>query len=162
MKNLIMPALTKTNLPAQATYGTMDIVGKTFGRYFDNKRDIALVRHETVKVLEQGKVLRANIDAELCKSLDSNQKNFDIEIARLKCVCDELCSGHASREKVYIHIDKLTSMLSDAHVEQEVKMLLPALIASAYGQLSDANRSQIQTLNHMNGFDPETKLLGGK
>lgn len=162
MKNLIIPVPSKTNLPVQFTYGALDIVGNTFGRYFDNKRDIALVKHETAKVVEQGKVLRAKIDAELRKSLDSSKKNFDKEMVRLKCAYDELRSGYASREKVHMHIDKLTSMLSDASIAQDVKILIPTLMVTAYRQLSDANRSQIQVLNLMNGFDPETKLLGSK
>jgi alcohol dehydrogenase YqhD (iron-dependent ADH family) len=48
MKNL--PTLKRISLPSvDITYGVLDFIGNTVGRYFDYKRDTAIIKHETIK-----------------------------------------------------------------------------------------------------------------
>ena len=99
MKNL--PTLKRTSLPSvDITYGVLDFIGNTVGRYFDYKRDTAIIKHETEKVHVQAKIVVEKIDAELVKSLDNNEKSFKKEMKRLKSIAKELKRGSIDKNKI--------------------------------------------------------------
>ena len=81
----------KTTIPTiNKTYNSFNIVGQTVGRYFDYKRETKLIEHETQKVKEQTKIIVKQIDLELKKSLDNNDKNFKKEMCRLENIAKSL------------------------------------------------------------------------
>ncbi len=145
MQNL--PILKTTNLPSlNSSYGALDIVGNTVGRYFDYKRDTAMIEHETEKVKAQAEVMVKKIDSELKKSLDANDKNFKKEMKRLKTIAKELKRGAIDKDKI------ITAMLncSDPVVLKEYRLLL-----------ANEHEAVLQKLNLMSNFETNTKLLGG-
>ncbi len=161
MNNL--PTMKRTNLPSlDVTYGALDILGNTFGRYFDYKRDTAMIEHETKKVKQQAKVVVKKIDAELKKSLDVNEKSFQKEMKRLEIISVELKGGRVSKSKIMKQITKYTKMLTDANVPNEIKLQIPDLIKLAYFALEKENGESLKKLNLMSNFNPNTKLLGGE
>jgi len=146
MKNL--PSLKIENLPSiNSSYEIFDIVGHTVGRYFDYKRDTAMIKYETEKVKAQAIVLVKKIDAELRKSLDINEKNFKTEMKRLKTIAKELKRGNIDKNKI---IEAMVHC-SDPEMLKEYRLLL-----------ENENTAVLQKLNLMSNFEPNTKLLGGK
>ena len=67
----------KNNMPSiNRSYGKLDIVGQTLGRFLDYKKETAMIEHATHKLKHQTKIILRQIDSELTKSLDSNKKSF--------------------------------------------------------------------------------------
>ena len=146
MNNL--PTMKRTNLPSlDVTYGALDILGNTFGRYFDYKRDTAMIEHETKKVKQQAKVMVKKIDAELKKSLDVNEKSFQKEMKRLKIIAKALKKGNMDSSKI---IEAMVQS-SDPLVLKEYRLLL-----------ANEHEAVLKKLNLMSNFKPNTKLLGGE
>jgi hypothetical protein len=144
MNNL--PTMKRTNLPSlDVTYGALDILGNTFGRYFDYKRDTAMIEHETEKVKQQAKVVVKKIDAELKKSLDVNEKSFQKEMKRLEIIAKALKKGNMDRSKI---IEAMVQS-SDPLVLREYRLLL-----------ANEHEAVLKKLNLMSNFNPNTKLLG--
>jgi len=161
MKNL--PSLKTANLPSlNSAYGALDIVGNTFGRYFDYKRDTEMIEHETEKVKQHAKVVVKKIGAELTKSLDVNEKSFKKEMKRLETIAKDLKGSRKSKSKIMKTITQYTKMLSDENVPSEVKLQIPELIKQAYMAMETENGGAIQRLNLMSNFEPNTKLIGGE
>jgi hypothetical protein len=144
MKDL--STIAKTTLPSVTVYDTFDIVGNTFGRYFDYKRETKLIEHETQKVKSQAKIIVKKIDAELVKSLDVNEKSFKKEMQRLKTIAKELKRGTIDKHKII----KAMVKCSDPLVLKEYRLLL-----------SDEHDAVLKKLNLMSNFESNTKLLGG-
>lgn len=156
-------SIIKTTLPtASKTYDSLDIVGQTFGRYFDYKRETAMIKYETQKVKKQAQIIVKQIDAELKKSLDSNDKSFRGEMFRLKAIAKDLKDGSKKQKLILKHISELTGMLSDSAVLSSVKEQIPQLIAMAHQQLNDERNSGMQKLNLMSSFDPNQKSIKGE
>jgi seryl-tRNA synthetase len=161
MKNL--PTLKTTSLPSvDVTYGALDFIGNTVGRYFDYKRDTSMIKHETEKVHAQAKIVVKKIDAELVKSLDNNEKSFKKEMKRLKIIAKSLEENSGNKKKILKHIIELTEKLSDTDVPLSVKENIPQLMMMAHNSLAQENDQSLQKLNLMQGFDPDTKLIGAK
>ena len=145
MSNL--PIFKTTTLPSiDVTYGVFDVIGNTVNRYFDYKRDTAMIEHETKKVKQQAKVMVKKIDAELKKSLDVNDKSFKKEMKRLEIIAKELKRGNIDRSKI---IDAMVQS-SDPLVLQEYRLLL-----------ANEHDAVLKKLNLMSNFESNTKLLGG-
>jgi len=145
MQNL--PTLKTTTLPSlNLSYGALDVLGNTFGRYFDYKRDTAMIEHETQKVKQQAKVMVKKIDAELKKSLDINDKTFKKEMKRLEIIAKALKKGNIDRSKI---IEAMVQS-SDPLVLKEYRLLL-----------ANEHDAVLKKLNLMSNFDSNTKLLGG-
>ena len=160
MKNLF--TITKATLPTVPVYNNLDIVGNTVGRYFDYKRDTKRIEHETQKVKSQAKIIVKQIDAELKKSLDHNDKNFKKEMKRLEEIGKELKSSRKSKSKILKQIDNYIMMLSDEKTSLETKAMIPNLINGAYGMLNSENNLVLKKLNLMSDFESNTKLIGGE
>jgi len=156
MKNLF--TITKATLPTVPVYNNLDIVGNTVGRYFDYKRDTKRIEHETQKV----KIIVKQIDAELKKSLDRNDKNFKKEMKRLEEIGKELKSSRKSKSKILKQIDNYIMMLSNKNTSMETKAMIPNLINGAYGMLNSENNLVLKKLNLMSDFESNTKLIGGE
>jgi seryl-tRNA synthetase len=145
MQNL--PILKTTNLPSlNSSYGALDIVGNTVGRYFDYKRDTVMINHETEKVKAQANVMVKKIDAELTKSLDENEKSFKKEMKRLKTIAKELKSGTKNKNKII----KAMVNCSDPVRLKEYRLIL-----------ANEHEVVLKKLNLLSSFEPNTKLLGG-
>ena len=145
MKNL--PTIKATNLPTlDISYGAFDIIGNTLGRYFDYKRDTAMIEYETEKVHAQTKIVLKKIDTELTKSLDENEKNFKKEMTRLKTIAKELKRGRIDRDKI---IDAMHAANSIEIVREYRKML------------SDEHQYVLNTLSLMSSYDTNTKMIEG-
>jgi len=145
MSNL--PIFKTTTLPSiDVTYGVLDVIGNTVNRYFDYKRDTAMIEHETKKVKQQAKVMVKKIDAELKKSLDVNDKSFKKEMKRLEIIAKELKRGNIDRSKI---IEAMVQS-SDPLVLQEYRLLL-----------ANEHDAVLKKLNLMSNFESNTKLLGG-
>jgi len=144
MKNL--PTLKRTSLPSvDITYGVLDFIGNTVGRYFDYKRDTAIIKHETEKVHVQAKIVVEKIDAELVKSLDNNEKSFKKEMKRLKSIAKELKRGSIDKNKI---IEAMVQC-SDPLALKEYRLLL-----------ANEHDVVLKKLNLMSNFEPNNRLLG--
>jgi len=145
MNNL--PTLKKMNLPSlDVSYGAFDIIGNTVGRFFDYKRDTAMIEYETEKLVSQTKVVLKKIDTELQLSLDKNEKDFQKEMMRLKSIAKELKKGRIEKKKII----KAMVECKDVTLVREYRQLL-----------ADENDAVLKKLNLMSGFQPDTKLLQG-
>ena len=144
MKNL--PTLKRTSLPSvDITYGILDFIGNTVGRYFDYKRDTAIIKHETEKVHVQAKIVVEKINAELVKSLDNNEKSFKKEMKRLKSIAKELKRGSIDKNKI---IEAMVQC-SDPLALKEYRLLL-----------ANEHDVVLKKLNLMSNFEPNNRLLG--
>lgn len=158
-----LTTLSKTNLPAlNVPTASFDFIAQTVGRYFEYKNNTKLIEHETQKVKEQSKIIVKNIEAELVRVLDENDKSFKQEMARLKMIGQELKSGKKSKGKLLKQIASYSKMLSDPNVPLPIKETIPTLIAQT-NELLQAEQSQaLEKLNLMSNFESNTKLIGGE
>ena len=140
-------------------YAPLDVWGNTVGRYFDYKKETAMIEHATVKIKEQTKVILKQIDSELKKELDRNDKQFKQEMFRLQTIAKELSSGATTREQMVNHIAVLTKQLGDENIPLEVKVKIPELIMKTHQQLNNERQSSMQKLSWMQGFDSNQKLI---
>ena len=157
-----MTIITSTLPTVSKVYAPLDILGNTVGRYFDYKRETAMIQHETKKVKAQAKVMGKQIDAQLKKALDINDKNFKKEMYRLETIANELKNGVKAKSKLLQQIDKYIKMLSDSSLPEETKISIPTLIEQANQLLAQESNQAIEKLNIMSHFDPNTKLIGGE
>ena len=157
-----MTTITSTLPTVSKVYAPLDILGNTVGRYFDYKRETAMIQHETKKVKAQAKVMGKQIDAQLKKALDINDKNFKKEMYRLETIAKELKNGTKAKSKLLKQIDKYIKMLSDSSLPEETKINIPTLIEQANQLLAQESNQAIEKLNMMSHFDPNTKLIGGE
>ncbi len=157
-----MTTITSTLPTVSKVYAPLDILGNTVGRYFDYKRETAMIQHETKKVKAQAKVMGKQIDAQLKKALDINDKNFKKEMYRLETIAKELKNGVKAKSKLLKQIDKYIKMLSDSSLPEETKINIPTLIEQANQLLAQESNQAIKKLNMMSQFDPNTKLIGGE
>jgi len=152
----------KTTIPTiNKTYNSFNIVGQTtVGRYFDYKRETKLIEHETQKVKEQTKIIVKQIDSELKKSLDNNDKNFKKEMRRLENIAKSLNDNSYSKKQLLKEISFLTKQLihtSDTNMQN----IILDLIKEAHNSLKEENKNSLEKLNSMQNFDPDTKLIKG-
>lgn len=151
-----------TNLPiVKHTYGALDILGNTFGRYFDYKKETALIEHETQKVKQQAKVLCQQIDVELQKSLDNNDKNFQKEMFRLKSIAKDLNNDAKTKKEILNNISKYIEMLSNPNIAMSVKESIPKLIELSHETLAKESEQSRLKLDVMNHFDSNIKSIKG-
>ena len=142
-----VPTLKKMNLPSlDVSYGAFDIIGNTVGRFFDYKRDTAMIEYETEKLVSQTKVVLKKIDTELQLSFDKNEKDFQKEMMRLKSIAKELKKGRIEKKKIV----KAMIECKDVGLMREYRQLL-----------ADEHDAVLKKLNLMSGFQPDTKLLQG-
>jgi len=122
----------KRNMPIiDNDYGTLDVLGKTFGRYMDYKRETAMIEHATEKLKYQTDIIIKDIDSQLQKSLDSNKKNFKLEMKRLKVIAEDIKNNNKNEKAIIKHIGELRKQLSDPNIPIEIKETIPHLIALA-------------------------------
>ena len=142
-----LPTLKKMNLPSlDVSYGAVDIVGNTVGRFFDYKRDTATIKYETEKLVSQTKVVLKKIDAELELSLDRNEKEYQKEMMRLKSIAKELKREHKEKREII----KAMAKCKDAALLREYRQLL-----------ADEHGVALKKLNFMIEFHQDKKLLQG-
>jgi F0F1-type ATP synthase membrane subunit b/b' len=150
------------NLPLlNKTYAPLDVWNNTVGRYFDYKKETAMIHHATQQLKAETKIILKKIDSELQRELDRNDKSFKQEMLRLQTIANELNSGAVTRESICNHISELTRQLGDSAIPMSVKESIPQLIAMAHQQLSDERKSSMDKLNLMSGFEPNQKLIKG-
>ena len=147
-----LPSLNKVYTP-------LDIWENTVGRYFDYKKETAMIEQATVKIKEQTKIILKQIDSELKKELDRNDKQFRKEMFRLQTIAKELSSGATTREQMVNHIAMLTKQLGDENIPLEVKVKIPELIMVTHQQLNNERQSSMEKLSWMQGFDSNQKLI---
>ncbi len=141
----------KTTLPTvNKTYFPLDTLGNTIGRYFDYKKETAIIKYETQKVKEQAKVAIKQIDAELRKSLDANSKNFKKEMVYLKSIAKTLENSSSSQKMILENIAELTKMLTNPNMPKEHIL---NMIVMAHQQLNDERNSSMEKLNLMGNFN---------
>ena len=158
-----LTTFSKTNLPSlNVSTASLDFIGKTVGRYFEYKNNTKLIEHETQKVKEQSKIVVKNIEAELLRVLDENDKSFKQEMARLKMIGKELKSGKKSKGKLLKQIASYSKMLSDPNVPLNIKETIPTLIAQTNELIQGEQSKALEKLNLMSNFDSNTKLIGGE
>ncbi len=161
MKKII--TTINSSLPTVSkVYAPLDFMGNTVGKYFDYKRETAMIKHETQKLKAQAKIIGKQIDAQLKKELDENEKNFKKEMERLKTIGKDLENGAKAKTKLLKQIDKYIKMLSDNSIPLEIKKSIPTLISEANRLLAQESDQAIKKLNTMSYFDANTKLIGGE
>ncbi len=159
MKNTM--TTIESSLPTiNKVYAPLDFVGNTFGKYFDYKRETAMIEHETKKVKAQAKIMGKQIDAQLKKELDTNNKQFKKEMKRLNTIAKDLKNSAKAKKKLLKQIDKYMNMLSDNSISAEFRLTIPTLILKTNELLAQESDQAIQKLNMMSHFDPNTKLIG--
>jgi len=151
----------KTTIPTiNKTYNSFNIVGQTVGRYFDYKRETKLIEQETQKVKSQTKIIVKQIDLELKKSLDKNNKNFKKEMSRLKIIAKSLNDNSYSKKKILKELSFLTKKLVKT-TDTNMQNIIVDLIKEAHNSLKEENQNSLEKLNSMQNFDPDTKLIKG-
>ena len=150
MSNII-PSPTLTNLPTigNHSYNQFDIVANVAGRYFDYKRDSKIIKAKRKELKYQADISLKQIDAELKKSIDSNQKNYNMEMHRLSTIAKELKHSRKDKKKIINVVIELTKMLLDPSVEQETKQIVPDMIRAYKELLEDTNRDSNTKLSFM-------------
>ena len=151
--------ISSTLLSLNKVYTPLDIWENTVGRYFDYKKETAMIEQATVKIKEQTKIILKQIDSELKKELDRNDKQFRKEMFRLQTIAKELSSGATTREQMVNHIAMLTKQLGDEKMPLELKEKIPQLIMATHQQLNDERQSNMQKLSWMQDFDSNQKLI---
>jgi len=153
----------KTTLPTvNKTYSVFNPINATIGRYIDYKRETVMIKHATMKLKEQSKIIIKKIDAELKISIDRNNKDFKKEMFRLKSIAKELANGSKNQKMILNHIDNLTKMLNNQSIELSIKETIPQLITMAHQQLNDERNSHMQKLDMMSNFNPNQKQIKGE
>ena len=151
--------ISSTLLSLNKVYTPLDIWENTVGRYFDYKKETAMIEQATVKIKEQTKIILKQIDSELKKELDRNDKQFRKEMFRLQTIAKELSRGATTREQMVNHIAMLTKQLGDEKMPLELKEKIPQLIMATHQQLNDERQSSMQKLSLMQDFDSNQKLI---
>lgn len=154
---------TIINKPATLynSYDVFDVLGNTFGRYFDYKKETALIKYETQKVKHKAKVLCKEIDAELQKSLDSNDKNFQKEMFRLKNISKDLKNDSKTKKEILKNISIYIEMLANPHIDMSVKESIPKLIEMSHEALAKEGKQSFLKLKAMSSFNSDTKSIKG-
>ncbi len=150
----------KNDMPSiNSTYGALDIVGQTFGRYLDYQKETAMIEHATQKLKHQTKIILREIDSELTKSLDSNKKSFKLEMTRLKSIAQDIKSNSKNEREIISHIGELTKQLSNPNIPIEIKQNIPQLIALAHQSLAGILSKSGASIDAMSNFN--TKQIKG-
>lgn len=137
-----MPTLNKS-------YSPFDIIGQTIGRYFDYKVETEMIRNATEQLKYKTEVIIKDIDAQLQKALDENDKNFRLEMKRLKVVAKDLKENRKNQKRLIKHIEELTSNLSNPTIPLEVKQSIPQLIAIAHQNLLELHKNRALSMDSM-------------
>ena len=152
--------LLKKNMPTiNSSYGALDIVGQTLGRYLDYKKETAMIEHVTEQLRYQTEIVLKKIDVELAMSLDNNKKNLKLEMSRLKSIAKYIKSNSKNEREIIKHIGTLTSQLGDSNIPQSVKESIPQLIAIAHQSLENRLLKSGASIDAMSDFD--TKQIKG-
>ncbi len=146
MNNL--PTLKKMNLPSlDVSYGAFDIIGNTIGRFFDYKRDTAMIEYETEKVHAQTEIIIKKIDTELTKALDENEKNYKKEEFRIKIVGKDIKRSGKDRSKI---------------IDAILQSKKPKLVRELRLLLRDENHAFLQKVTLLFSFNTDVKELKGE
>jgi len=159
MKDL-SPSIIPTSIPSLGgSYAPLDILGNTFGRYFDYKKETTALKEATHQMKIQANVAMERIDAELQAELDRNDKFYRLELKRLKTISNSLKDDKKARKELLQKIDEYLAILKDPTVATTIKASLPHLISETNQLLSQLGSENLAKLNHMSGFNPNTKLI---
>jgi ABC-type transporter Mla subunit MlaD len=101
------------------------------------------------------------IDAELKKSLDFNDKAFKKEMFRLQTIATALQANSQNKKKILTNISELTRLLGDSSAPLSMKENIPKLIAIAYESLANESSESMSKLRLMSEFDSNQKLIKG-
>jgi len=154
MKNIIttIPTINKA-------YPIMDMVSQTVGRYFDYKKETAMIKHETRKVKEQTKIILANIDANLRISLDNNKKQYRLEMYRLDMIRDAIVATNHNKDNSISLIHSYIEMMKDPYIDMEFKAHIPSLISLAHEQLRIDTQHSVESINRLTPDRNDIRLI---
>jgi len=152
----------KRNMPSvNSSYGALDIVGQTLGRFLDYKKETAMIEHATEQLRYQTDVIIKRIDAQLQISLDENEKNYKLEMKRLKMVAKSIKESRKNEKAMINHIRELTKQLSDPNTPTEIKQAIPQLIAYAHQTLSTTLSKSDLAIGTMGSIQSNQNLIEG-
>ncbi|MCF6245432.1 MAG: hypothetical protein L3J43_10420 [Sulfurovum sp.] len=152
----------KHNLPvAGKVYNSLDIIGNTFGRYFDYKKETAMIEYEIEKLHAQTKVITERIKAELQVSLDNNQKNFTQEMFRLEAIANELKQGAVRKNEIMANTTLCIEALVNPNTPTELLEKLCKVIENYNNMIIVLEQEGTKRLSLMSHFTPSVKLIEG-
>jgi len=147
MTNALM-TLPKTTFPAPTVnYRSLDIIGNTIGKYFDYKRVRAEIGYEIERLHSQKEIILKQIDAELAKSFDANEKHYKLEKKRIKVISQQISGYDQNLSRVN---DAVLSNLNNPEVLNYLK--------GYYRELLLAKERMVLS---MGSFDPNYQVTQG-
>jgi len=120
-----------------------------------------MIEHATEKLKSQTEIILKNIDAELQKSLDNNEKNFRLEMKRLKSIAQDIKNSSKNEREMINHISTLTKQLNEPNIPIEVKENIPHLIAIAHQSLTGILSKSGASIDAMSNFKSNQNLIKG-
>jgi len=155
MNQDIITTLNSDLLALDTTISSLNIVSK----YFEYKTNTAMIKQATKKLKYQTQIILKNIDAELQKSLDSNDKNFKLEMIRLKNISKGINNNRQDKKAHFNNISAFIKMLENPNIAQQIKETIPALINLEHQQLAILSTNSTAQLESMSNFN--TKQIKG-
>ncbi|KIM06209.1 MAG: hypothetical protein KU38_13415 [Sulfurovum sp. FS08-3] len=139
--NKAMMTLGKTLFNAPATsYNPLNIIGE----YFEYKKAIAMVEHETQKVLVQKEIILKQIESQLVLELAKNETNYRLERDRLEII-------YASLKNLAIERSQIVNAIIDASRRGEIEMVIA---------LKDILKHNDEVSNQrFDGLNPSNRLI---
>ncbi len=159
MRNL-STQLTST-LPALKTTSVLDIATNPLGSFLDYKKDMAKINYEIEKLEYQTQIIIKNIDAQLTKALDENQKNYKKEMKRLGGISKTLKNNNRSQDRFIEEISKLSRELVNPNLSLDEKILISNTITTFHQSLNSLGMQNIQYIDAMSNFNPNQKAIKG-
>jgi len=138
--NKAMMTLGKTLFNAPATsYNPLNIVDQ----YFEYKKAIAMVEHETQKVLVQKEIFLKQIESQLVLELAKNETNYRLERNRLEIIYEVLKNSAIERSKI---LDAITD--ASRRNEKELVIILKDILK----QIDEVSNQRFDRLNPSNAL----------
>jgi len=153
-------ALTST-LPALKKTTIVDVFTNPIGTILNHRQEMRRIEYEIEKLEHQTQIIIKNIDSQLTKSLDENQKNYDKEMKRLNHISKTLKSNNKRQDRVIEDISELSRDLSNPNLSLEEKKIISDTITIFHQSLNSLGMQNIEYIDSMSGFNPNQKLIKG-
>jgi len=150
----------KSNLPELRMDSVMTL--NLVDRYMNYKQEMKRIEYEMDKLEYQTQIIITNIDAQLSEALDSNQKNFDLEMSRIKQKGKNLKAGQKQINEVLKSIRQLTKQLCDPATSLDEKKVLLTVIKESNATIQLLQGSNTEQMNEMTNFNPNRLIAQGK
>ena len=152
MKDLISPLpLPKTPLPV--SYSAVTLMGDLIGQYFAYKKDTQMIKAKREELRYQRDIALKQIAAALQVTLDTNEKNYNKEMHRLRTIDKELEVNRNGKKMLLNGVHTLTLSLLDPTMDAQTKEHIPQTIKGLREmilELESASNAKLQLIHYSN------------